>query len=381
MRCMPAVAVQLARGILHPHPDERVANPQVVVQEGQRRAHREAVQPQRHLGQFHGQAVLVDTVDAALEHHASDNGLIRQLGFVDDPVGRRGALQDVVADALDALHQRRGVGAVQPRRDRRHVLDQFGDGVRQEIHRGDQEVAAAHRRVENLEVQHRLGRIDSTELGVPFRLGPAVALQRHGLVLERLEPFFCQRLQGAVHDQIDEFLGRVKAAALLANVWIGADGNAPIVVTHRLVLQQAFVDRAKLLHGHVAVVDEAAVAVGTSVTQVVDDGGNHIIRQANRFQQGRGAQRKQAAVIRRQANGGVPLVDQSEQVSQVVVVLGGPRGQGVLVGHALCNVVAHPLAQAVVVVARIIDRQQPAVFGVQNKQQPVQEDQGGLTHG
>ena len=202
-----AQPVQLARGILHPHPDERVANAQVVVQKGQRRAHREAVQPQRHLGQFHGQAVLVHPIDAALEHHAANDGLIRQLGFVDDPVGRRGALQDVVPDAFDALHQRRGVGAVQPRRDYRHILDQFGDIVRQEVHCGDQEMAAAHCRVKNLEVQDSFGRVVFAELGVPFSLRSGVVLQGRGLVLEGLEPFFCQRLQGAVHDQIDEFLG------------------------------------------------------------------------------------------------------------------------------------------------------------------------------
>ena len=59
--------------------------------------------------------------------------------------------------------------------------------------------------------------------------------------------------------------------------------------------------------------------------------------------------------------------------------MGGPRGECVLVRHALRHIVPNPFAQAVVVVTRIVDGQQPTVFGVQNKEQSVQEDQGSVT--
>ncbi len=50
--------------------------------DSQRRAHGKAVQPQRDLGQFDGEGVLVHAVDAAFEHHAPDDGLVGELCFV-----------------------------------------------------------------------------------------------------------------------------------------------------------------------------------------------------------------------------------------------------------------------------------------------------------
>ena len=72
---------------LHPHADERVAAAQMMVEERQRSAHREAVEPERDLRKFHRQRVLVHAVDAPLQHHPPDDRLVRQQGLVDDPVG------------------------------------------------------------------------------------------------------------------------------------------------------------------------------------------------------------------------------------------------------------------------------------------------------
>ena len=77
----------------------------MVIQKGQRRADGEAVQPQRHLRQFHGQGVLVHSVDAALEHHPPDDGLIGELRLVHHPVRRLGSLGDVLTDCGYPLHQ------------------------------------------------------------------------------------------------------------------------------------------------------------------------------------------------------------------------------------------------------------------------------------
>ena len=235
-------------------------------------------------------------------------------------------------------------------------------------------MAAAHRRVENLEVQDGLCGVEPAQFRQALRLGPVVALQRRGLVLERREPFFRQGLQRAVHDEINEFLRRVEAAAVLAGVGVGADGYAVVADAHRLALQQAFVDRAQLLHRHVAVVDEMRPAVAHGV----DDRGDGGVRQARVFQQWGGFAGKQAAVVRRQADGGVALVDEGEQRRQVVVIAGGVGGERVAVLRSPRDVVAHPLAQAVVVIARVVDGEQSAVLGIQHEQQPVQEDQRGV---
>ena len=178
-------------------------------------------------------------------------------------------------------------------------------------------------------------------------------MQRRGLVLEGLEPFLRQGLEGAVHDQIDEFLGRVETAAVLAGVGVGADGHlrGAVAAAHRLALQQAFADRAQLLHGHVAVVDKVRLAVAHGV----DDGRDGGVRQASGFQHRGGRGRKQAAVVWGQADGGVAFVDEGEQRCQMAVVAGGVGGEGVAVLGSPRDVVAHPLAQAVIIVARVVD--------------------------
>ena len=56
-----------------PCPEQAVAAAEVVVEKAERRAHGEGVQPERDLGEFHRHRVLVDAVDAALEHHAADD--------------------------------------------------------------------------------------------------------------------------------------------------------------------------------------------------------------------------------------------------------------------------------------------------------------------
>ena len=81
---------EFAGGVVDAQADERVAAAQVVVEEGEGRANGEAVQPEGDFGKLDGERVLVDAVDAALEDHAADDGLVGELGFVDDPVRKRG---------------------------------------------------------------------------------------------------------------------------------------------------------------------------------------------------------------------------------------------------------------------------------------------------
>ena len=96
------------------------------------------------------------------------------------------------------------------------------------------------------------------------------------------------------------------------------------------------------------------------------------------FEHGRGLLREKAAIVGRQADGGVARVDLAAERGDVVVVVAGDGGKGVAGGHAFVDVVANGFAQAVVVVAAVVDGQQIAVLGVEEEEQAVEEDEGGL---
>ena len=252
---------ELASGVVDAQTDERVAAAQVVVEEGEGRADGEAVEPEGDFGKLDGERVLVDAVDAALEDHAADDGLVGKLGFVDDPVGSVGAVEDVAAEGGDAVEQRRGVEVMQPGRGGRRVFGKFGDGVGKVVDGGDEKVAAAHGGVEYFEIERGLGGVETAQFGEAFLFFAAVALERVGPGLEGGAAFSQQRIEGALDDEVDERLRRVEAAAVLAGVAVGADDDLAGGVAGRFALEQALVDGAKLLDGHVAVVDEAAPAL------------------------------------------------------------------------------------------------------------------------
>ena len=160
------------------------------------------MEPERDLRKLDGQGILVDAVDTALEDHPPDDGLVGKLGRVDDPLRFPGPAEDVPPDRGDAVDQGRSV-LVEPLGDGRHVLDQVGDVVGEEVDGCDEEVTAAHRRIEDLQVEDRLGRIQLDQLGVPDGLMPVVALELPRLFLESLQALLHQRLQSVIHDQID----------------------------------------------------------------------------------------------------------------------------------------------------------------------------------
>ena len=153
----------------------------------------------------------------------------------------------------------------------------------------------------------------------------------------------------------------------------------PSAPAHRLLFQQAFVDGAELLDGHVAVVDVAGLAVVLGVAEVVDDVGNDVVGEADLVEQVGGVVGEQAAVVGREADGRVALVDLREEGRS-----GGCSssmrygGEGVVAGLAPGHVVADALAEAVVVVGGVVDGQQAAVFGVEDEEQAVEKDEGGF---
>ena len=61
-------------------------------------------------------------------------------------------------------------------------------------------------------------------------------------------------------------------------------------------------------------------------------------------------------------------------------VAGGAGGEDVLLVFALPDVAAHILAERVVVIARVAHGQQVAVFGIEDEEEAVEENQNGLAH-
>ena len=59
----------------------------------------------------------------------------------------------------------------------------------------------------------------------------------------------------------------------------------------------------------------------------------------------------------------------------MVVIIGSNRRVRVISRHPARNVVTDGLSQTIVVVPRVVDRQQPPVLGIEHKQQPIEEDQ------
>jgi len=88
---------------------------------------------------------------------------------------------------------------------------------------------------------------------------------------------------------------------------------------------------------------------------------------------------EQAAVVRGHAYEVVALVDELEHAFEAQPDLAHGAREGRARVHAVAHLFADA-AHAVVVVARIAHGQQVAVFGVEQKQQPVQQHQRGLAH-
>ena len=91
-------------------PEQAVAAAKVMVEEGERRAGGEGVQPERDLGQLDRHRVLVDAVHDALEDHAADEVPVVELRLVELPASLLGQAQNALANCGDALDQGRLVG-------------------------------------------------------------------------------------------------------------------------------------------------------------------------------------------------------------------------------------------------------------------------------
>ena len=90
---------------------------------------------------------------------------------------------------------------------------------------------------------------------------------------------------------------------------------------------------------------------------------------------------KQPAVIGRQADRAVALVDRAAQIVERRTN-SAPRCRKTCRSVSLRSPTsrADPVAQAVVVVAAVVDRKKVAVFGIKDEQQPIEKDQRGVAN-
>ena len=192
---------------------------------------------------------------------------------------------------------------------------------------------------------------------------------------EGRQAFLNEGLDGFRQHQPHQIVRRVVAAGAFAGEDVGLHGDAAGFVAHQFVLQQPFVDGAELLHGKAAVVDVAAFAAGWGPLEGkrVHHFGEDRVGQLNPIQQRCAFRVEQAAVVGRQAEGGVALVDDAGQVLQGVVVAGGGFRKRLALLLAPPHLLAHALAEADVGVGVVIYRQQVAVFGVEDEQQAVEQ--------
>ncbi len=164
--------------------EQRVAAAQVVVEEGQRRAGREGVQPQRELGQLDRHRVLVGAVDDPLQDHPPHNVPVIELGLVDGPLSGARVLQDSGANLAHPDQDGRLVVplGLQSIDERGRFCARLQHFVREVVDEGNEEVPAAHRRIADFQAQQRGREVVALE-GVATRgnAAPLVAASFEGL--------------------------------------------------------------------------------------------------------------------------------------------------------------------------------------------------------
>ena len=236
-------------------------------------------------------------------------------------------------------------------------------------------MAGTHGRVADFQVQNGFGRVRRRQaLNAAGR--PLLNLGAEGR-----QAFLNQGFDGFGQHQAHQLVRRVVAAGAFAGEDVEAYCDAPRLVLRQFVLQQALVDGAKLLHGKAAVVDVAAFAGrGLLEAKRIDQLCENRIGQLNPVQQRCAFRVEQAAVVGRQAEGGVALVNDAGQVLQGLVVAGGGLRKRLAGLLAPPHLLAHALPKADVGVGVVTHGQQVAVFGVEDEQQAVEQHQGGVAH-
>ena len=362
---------------------QRIAAAQVVIQKRQRRADGERVQPQRELRQLHRHRILVHPMHDALQDHAAHEMAVVEQSRVDRPLAGLRLIQDAFAQAHDVARDGgvivRDTGSVGLHADIGKLLQH---AVGQIVDETDEKMAAAHRRIADAQIQERFGGIGLGKTAIDlFRCELGKVLVRIGHArIERGDALLDQRRERLAQDQLHQIVVGVVAAGILARKHRRLHDDTAIGGFDQALFEQAFVDRAEMLHGQIAVIDEAATADIGAPRQAINQGAEFGVGQFDTRENIAGRLNEQAAVVRRQADRRIALVDGAKQVAQMLPGAGDRSAERIAAFAALGDVIAQP-AQRVAGVALIVDRQQRAIFGVQDEQQAIQQNQRGAMHG
>ncbi len=262
----------------------------------------------------------------------------------------------------DPRRERRAVGAVQ-RLGRSGHRGQHG--IRQVVYQGHQEVARPHRRVADAEVEHGICGVRGAQRR---RILPGGGLRR-----ETLPALLHQRFNRTAQDQGDQLLPCVERAAGLAGIGRRLQGDTGRRGFYHVMLKQLFVDAAQVLDGQVTVVDPPASGARLHLPRhLVHDGDQFGVRHLGPGQYVSCVVLKQANVIGGQAKAGVAQGDRPGQVSQPVPALRRMGREWHVVVPEFGCLLPQPV-QAVIAVSGMAYRQQVAVFGVKQEQQPVEQ--------
>jgi len=156
----------------------------------------------------------------------------------------------------------------------------------------------------------------------------------------------------------------------------GPNDDLPIGLHFDRLFEQSLVDRAQLLHREITVVDPAPTIVAADlarkrVQRRCDDG----VAERDPRKDVVLSILKQSTVVGRQADTRLAHGDGAEQVAQMLPVAPHRCREGVVAVDTVGDLLPHP-AQRVVVVAPVARREQVAIFGEQDEEQPVEQDQG-----
>ena len=177
-----------------------------------------------------------------------------------------------------------------------------------------------------------------------------------GLFGKRLQPRADQRADRFLENHLDQIVRGVITARTLAGEHIGPHVDSAVVADD-LVFEQAFINRAELLHAQVTIIDIASALVGRLKRQGVNHVGHDRIAQPHSGQQRRALSVEQATVIGRQADTGIALVNSPAQIIDHRPIAAGVCGKGVVAVLAPSHVTPHLVAQAVIIITIVPHRQ------------------------
>src|SRR5229473_3753707 len=237
-------------------------------------------------------------------------------------------------------------------------------------------MSRAHRRVDNLELQYFLSRIDFSEFCQARVLIAAVVGEGRGAFAEGFKLFAHEGADRALDDERHQLIGRVIAARPLAGKGIEANCNAVgrVFVLDGLVFQQPFVDRAQLPDREVAEIDTYAPAVLFGAGKPIQQRRKIRIGQRGPVKQRRSVSLvgKEAAIVWRHADILIAFVDGAKKFGAIVgegFPFTAENGSRV---DAFSDFVAQARQPAI---SRITLWQEVAVFRVKREKKAVQQRQ------